>query len=276
MSAHFELNAAPRGDAGKGASRRLRHQGLVPAILYGNETVPLSISLSHRELTKALENEAFFSRIVTIKMDGADLPVIIKDLQRHPAKPVIMHADFLRVSMDRKINVHIPLHFINQDKCQGVKLMGAMVQHNANEIYISCLPKDLPAYIEVDMTPWNLGESVHISDLTLPPGVESVALQQGPEHDLPVATVLATKGGPVEEPGAAAAKAAPAKGAPAKGAPAKAAAKPAAAAAKPAAAAGAPPTKPAPISAPIPNICPNPETDLPFNTFSRPLLTKLD
>ncbi len=235
MSAQFELNAAPRGDAGKGASRRLRHQGLVPAILYGNETVPLSISLSHRELTKALENEAFFSRIVNIKMDGADLPVIIKDLQRHPAKPLIMHADFQRVSMDRKINVHIPLHFINQDKCQGVKLQAGMIQHNANQIYITCFPQDLPGYIEVDMTPYSVGESAHISDLKLPEGVESVALLQGPEHDLPLATVLATKGGPVEENPAAAAAAA---GKAASGkAPAKAGAKPAAAApaAKPAA-----------------------------------------
>lgn len=238
MSAHFELNAVSRGDAGKGASRRLRHQGLVPAILYGGDAAPQTVSLSHRELAKALENEAFFSSIVTIKLEGTDLQAIIKDLQRHPAKPLLMHADFQRVSKDRKINVHIPLHFVNQDKCNGVKLQGGLIQHNANEIYITCFPQDLPGYIEVDMTPFNLGDSVHISDLKLPPGVESVALLQGPEHDLPVATVLATKGGPVEENPAAAAAAA-AKAAPAKGAPAKAGA-----AAKPAAAA-APAAKPA-------------------------------
>jgi large subunit ribosomal protein L25 len=238
MSAHFELTAVSRGDAGKGASRRLRHQGLVPAILYGGDAAPQTVSLSHRELAKALENEAFFSSIVTIKLEGTDLQAIIKDLQRHPAKPLLMHADFQRVSKDRKINVHIPLHFINQDKCNGVKLQGGLIQHNANEIYITCFPQDLPGYIEVDMTPFNLGDSVHISDLKLPPGVESVALLQGPEHDLPVATVLATKGGPVEENPAAAAAAA-AKAAPAKGAPAKAGA-----AAKPAAAA-APAAKPA-------------------------------
>ena len=235
MSAHFELNAVSRGDAGKGASRRLRHQGLVPAILYGGENAPQTVSLSHRELVKALENEAFFSSIVTIKLDGTELRAIIKDLQRHPAKPVVMHADFQRVSKDRKINVHIPLHFINQDKCQGVKLQAGMIQHNANQIYISCFPQDLPGYIEVDMTPFSVGESAHISDLKLPEGVESVALLQGPEHDLPLATVLATKGGPVEENPAAAAAAA---GKAASGkAPAKAGAKPAAAApaAKPAA-----------------------------------------
>lgn len=233
MSAHFELNAVSRGDAGKGASRRLRHQGLVPAILYGGDDAPQTVSLSHRELAKALESEAFFSSIVTIKLDGKDLQAIIKDLQRHPAKPVLMHADFQRVSKDRKINVHIPLHFINQEKSNGVKLQGGIVQHNANEIYITCFPQDLPEFIEVDMTPYSLGDSVHISDLKLPPGVESVALLQGPEHDLPVATILATKGGPADDNPAAAAAAAAA-AAPAKGGAAKPAAA-AAPAAKPAA-----------------------------------------
>ena len=235
MKISFELAAEFRDDEGKGASRRLRHAGRVPAILYGGENAPQTVSLSHRELVKALENEAFFSSIVTIKLDGTDLQAIIKDLQRHPAKPVVMHADFQRVSKDRKINVHIPLHFINQDKCQGVKVQAGMIQHNANQIYITCFPQDLPGYIEVDMTPYSVGESAHISDLKLPEGVESVALLQGPEHDLPLATVLATKGGPVEENPAAAAAAA---GKAASGkAPAKAGAKPAAAApaAKPAA-----------------------------------------
>jgi len=228
MSVEFVLNAAARGDVGKGASRRLR-QGedfLVPAIVYGGEKQPQPVTLSHRELAKALENEAIFSHLITLNVDGAGEQVILKDLQRHPAKPRIMHADFQRVSKDRKIHVHIPLHFINQDKCAGVKSQGGLVQHNANEIYISCLPQDLPEFIEVDMTPYHVGESVHLSDLQLPAGVESVALLAGPEHDLPVATVLHPKGGGVEEAPAAAA------------APATEAAKPAAAkpaAAKPAA-----------------------------------------
>ena len=194
MSVEFILNAAARGDVGKGASRRLRlGQDLVPAILYGADAAPQPISLSHREFSKALENEAIFSHLITLKVDGSPVQVIIKDLQRHPAKPRIMHADFQRVSKDRKIQVHVPLHFINQDKCHGVKNQGGIVQHNANEIYIACLPQDLPEFVEVDMTPYAIGQSVHLSDLTLPSGVESVALMAGEEHDLAVATVLQPK-----------------------------------------------------------------------------------
>jgi len=200
MSVEFVLNAASRGDVGKGASRRLRRSDeLVPAIVYGGEKQPQPVSLSHRELAKALENEAIFSHLITLKVDGADEQVILKDLHRHPAKPLIMHADFQRVSQNRKISVHIPLHFINQDKCHGVKSQGGMIQHNANELHVSCLPKDLPEFIEVDMTPWEVGQSVHISDVVLPAGVESLALVQGPEHDTAVATVLSGKGPSLEE-----------------------------------------------------------------------------
>lgn len=199
MSGEFVLNAVVRGDVGKGASRRLRNDELVPAIVYGGAQQPRNVSLSHRELVKALENEAFFSHLITLKLaDGAE-EVILKDLQRHPARPRILHADFQRVSRDRKIHVHIPLHFINQEKCRGVKDQGGMIQHNANEVHVTCLPQDLPEYIEVDMAQYQVGEAVHISDLKLPAGVESVELSHGPEHDLPVATVLAPKGGAVEE-----------------------------------------------------------------------------
>jgi large subunit ribosomal protein L25 len=199
MSGEFVLNAVVRGDVGKGASRRLRNDELVPAIVYGGTQQPRNVSLSHRELVKALENEAFFSHLITLKLaDGAE-EVILKDLQRHPARPRILHADFQRVSRDRKIHVHIPLHFINQEKCRGVKDQGGMIQHNANEVHVTCLPQDLPEYIEVDMAQYQVGEAVHISDLKLPAGVESVELSHGPEHDLPVATVLAPKGGAVEE-----------------------------------------------------------------------------
>ena len=212
MSVEFTLNAAARGDVGKGASRRLRlAQDLVPAILYGADAAPQPISLSHRELAKALENEAIFSHLITLKLDDTPVQVIIKDLQRHPAKPRILHADFQRVSKDRKIQVHVPLHFINQDKCHGVKVQGGIVQHNVNEIYIACLPQDLPEYVEVDMTAYAIGQSVHISDLTLPNGVESVALLAGPEHDVAVATVLQPKVA-VEETTAVAAGAVPAAG----------------------------------------------------------------
>ena len=199
MSGEFVLNAVVRGDVGKGASRRLRNDELVPATVYGGTQQPRNVSLSHRELVKALENEAFFSHLITLKLaDGAE-EVILKDLQRHPARPRILHADFQRVSRDRKIHVHIPLHFINQEKCHGVKNQGGIIQHNANEVYVTCLPQDLPEYIEVDMTAYHVGQAVHLSDLELPAGVESVELSHGPEHDIPVATVLAPKGGAVEE-----------------------------------------------------------------------------
>jgi large subunit ribosomal protein L25 len=195
MSGEFVLDAAVRGDAGKGASRRLRHQHLVPGIIYGGDKAPRTISLSHKDLTKALENEGFFSHLITLNVDAEAEEVILKDLQRHPSKPRILHADFLRVVRGRKIHVHIPLHFINEDKCYGVKTQGGMIQHNANELHVSCLPKDLPEFIEVDMTKYHVGESVHISELALPEGVESIDLSHGPEHDLPVATVLASKVG---------------------------------------------------------------------------------
>ena len=199
MSGEFVLNAVVRGDVGKGASRRLRNDELVPAIVYGGTQQPRNVSLSHRELVKALENEAFFSHLITLKLaDGAE-EVILKDLQRHPARPRILHADFQRVSRDRKIHVHIPLHFINQEKCHGVKNQGGIIQRNANEVHVTCLPQDLPEYIEVDMTAYHVGQAVHLSDLELPAGVESVELSHGPEHDIPVATVLAPKGGAVEE-----------------------------------------------------------------------------
>ena len=215
MSGEFVLNAVARGDVGKGASRRLRNDDLVPAIVYGGTKNPSNISVSHRELVKALENEAFFSHLITLKLDGGAEEVILKDLQRHPARPRILHADFQRVSRDRKLHVHIPLrawvsrygnphvhiplHFINQEKCRGVKDQGGMIQHNAVEVHVSCLPQDLPEFIEVDMLSCEVGDSVHLSDLELPAGVESVELSHGPEHDLPVATVLSPKGGVAEE-----------------------------------------------------------------------------
>ncbi len=199
MSGEFVLNAAARGDVGKGASRRLRNDDLVPAIVYGANKNPSNISLSHRELVKALENEAFFSHLITLKLDGAAEEVILKDLQRHPARPRILHADFQRVSRDRKLHVHIPLHFINQEKCRGVKDQGGMIQHNAVEVHVSCLPQDLPEFIEAAMRSCEVGASVHLSDRERPAGVESVDLPHGPEHALPVATVLAPKGGVAEE-----------------------------------------------------------------------------
>jgi large subunit ribosomal protein L25 len=198
----FTLNAEARADVGKGASRRLRRQGnMVPAIIYGADKEPQNISVPHKDLVKQLENEAFYSHIVTLNVDGSSQDVILKDLQRHPAKKQILHADFLRVSRTKKLHTKVPLHFMNEDICVGVKGQGGTISHNMTELDVSCLPGDLPEFIEVDLKDVQAGQIVHISDLSLPKGVESVALSHGPEHDLPVVTVNKPKAGgePSEE-----------------------------------------------------------------------------
>jgi large subunit ribosomal protein L25 len=195
MSQDFVLNAEVRDDSGKGASRRLRReQGLVPAIIYGGKKEPAQISVPHKDLVKQLENEAFYSHIVTLNIGSDAEQVILKDLQRHPAKPVILHADFLRVSADQKLHTKVPLHFINEASSKGVKLQGGIVTHNITELDITCYPKDLPEFIEVDVAELEIGHSLHISELKLPEGVESVDLAHGTEHDLAVVTISKTRG----------------------------------------------------------------------------------
>jgi large subunit ribosomal protein L25 len=191
----FVLNARVRTDKGKGASRRLRRiADEVPAIVYGGDAEPLAIALAHRDLDRALDNEAFYSHIIALQVDGKAQDVILKDLQRHPAKPMIMHADFLRVSKTHKLTTRVPLHFVNEEACIGVKQQGGMIQHNLVDLEVQCLPADLPEYIEVDMAAIELGQILHISDLRLPVGVESVALAHGVDHDLPVVAINKPKG----------------------------------------------------------------------------------
>ncbi|PKM31410.1 MAG: 50S ribosomal protein L25 [Gammaproteobacteria bacterium HGW-Gammaproteobacteria-11] len=190
----FTLKAIARNDLGKGASRRLRRNAdMVPAIIYGGDKAPQSVSLEARELNKALENEAFYSHIISISVDGKKENVLLKALQRHPAKPRIMHADLLRVVAGHKVTVHVPLHFINEDSCVGVKKGGGIISHTISDVEISCLPKDLPEFIEVDMAKVELGQILHLSDLKLPKGATLVALAQGADHDLPVANVHAPR-----------------------------------------------------------------------------------
>ena len=194
MSNEFLLHAQVRTDAGKGASRRLRRlQDLVPAIVYGGGQPPQSISLSHKDFSRALENEAFYSHIVSLNIDGTAEDVIIKDLQRHPAKPRLIHADFIRIVKGQKITVNVPLHFINEDICVGVKLNGGVISHTETDIEIICLPKNLPEYVEVDMAEVDIGDNIHLSDLKLPEGSESVALSHGEENDLFVASCALPK-----------------------------------------------------------------------------------
>ena len=196
MSDQFELTAELREDKGKGASRRLRRLAdQVPAIIYGGKEDPKPLPLVRKDFEKALENQAFFSHVLIINVGGNTEKAILKDLQRHPAKDVVMHADFLRVDDKVAIKVHVPIHFVNEDTCYGVKMEGGMVQHQVTDIEVSCLPADIPEYIEVDMAEVKSGEIVHLTDITLPEGVTSVALALGDDHDLAVASVIPPKGG---------------------------------------------------------------------------------
>ncbi|MGQ9660241.1 MAG: 50S ribosomal protein L25/general stress protein Ctc [Thermochromatium sp.] len=190
MSVSFEINAQPRTAAGKGASRRLRRMGLVPAIVYGAHQDPEMVSVSHNELLNHLEHEAFYSHVLDLKVGDKVTKVVLKDLQRHPARPFILHVDFLRVLQDEKIRMTVPLHFVNEDICKGVK-MGGVVSHIITEVEITCLPKDLPEFIAVDMAEMEIGSILHLSELALP---EGVALAHAPDPDEPVVVIHGARG----------------------------------------------------------------------------------
>jgi len=188
----FVLNAQERSDLGKGASRRLRRNaGLIPAVVYGGEKAPQSLTLELREISKLLENEAAFSHVITLNVGAAKETVLIKALQRHPSKGFVMHADFQRVVAGQKLTAHVPLHFINEATAVGVKVGGGEISHVIAEVEVSCLPKDLPEFIEVDLAKVELGQIVHLSDLKLPKGVELVQLAHG--NDLAVANIHASR-----------------------------------------------------------------------------------
>ena len=190
MSQEFLIEAFPRGDQGRGASRRLRREERkIPAIIYGGKKEATSISIWHNELKKALENEAFFSHVLTIELEGKKDSAILKDLQRHPYKPLLTHADFLRVDKDHEIHVNVPLHFLNEESAPAIKLQGGVANHQINEVEVICLPQNLPEFLEVDMTAVEMDQVVHLSDLKLPKGVRIAALLQGEDHDLPVVAI---------------------------------------------------------------------------------------
>ena len=179
----FVLNAEVREEQGKGASRRLRREGKVPAIIYGGDKEPQTISLVHHEVTHELENEAFYSHILTLKIGKTEEKAILRDMQRHPSKPYVTHMDFQRVSANEAIRVLVPVHFINEDTCVGVKMGGGVLNHLMTEVEVQCLPKDLPEFIEVDVAELNVGDTVHLSDLKLAKGIDIVELLHGEEHD---------------------------------------------------------------------------------------------
>ncbi|USD20623.1 50S ribosomal protein L25/general stress protein Ctc [Microbulbifer variabilis] len=190
----IKLNAIARSDEGKGASRRLRRlEGRVPGIVYGGEVEPQSVSLLQKDLFKALENEAFFSSMLTIDVDGKEEKVILRDLQRHPAKQLLLHIDFQRVSASTKVHVKVPLHFLNEETCKGVKA-GGIVSHTLTELEVNAPAGKLPEFIEVDLADLELDGILHISDLKLPEGVESADLSHGEDHNLVVASIHKPRG----------------------------------------------------------------------------------
>jgi large subunit ribosomal protein L25 len=185
----FELEAEVRGDVGKGASRRLRHADKVPAVIYGAGEQPIALTLDHNKTLNALSHEAFYSHILTLKVGKKNEKVILKDVQRHPAKPRISHIDFLRIRADQKLHMHVPLHFIGEEDAPGVK-EGGVFSHQMTGVEVSCLPANLPEFIEVDVSNLMLDQSVHLSELKLPKGVELVAFAHGVEgHDQSVISV---------------------------------------------------------------------------------------
>jgi len=188
----FALSAEKRSDLGKGASRRLRrNQSRVPAVIYGADKPAQSISLLAKDFAKLLENEAAFSHVLELDVEGVKESVLIKALQRHPAKDFVLHADFLRVVSDHKLNAHVPLHFINEATSIGVKQQGGEVSHTLVEVEVTCLPANLPEFIEVDLANVEIGQILHLSDLKLPQGVELTALAHG--NDLAVANIHASR-----------------------------------------------------------------------------------
>jgi len=195
MSEDFKLDATARNDLGKGASRRLRRLAKqVPGVIYGGNVAPASVSVSENELMKHLEHEAFYSHIISLNVDGTAQDVILKAVQRHPSKPVVLHLDFLRIDRNTKVHTHVPLHFINEATSKGVKIQGGKVVHNLTQLDVICYPHQLPEFIEVDLGGAEVGTILHISDLKLPSGVVSADLQKGADHNLAVATVVKPKG----------------------------------------------------------------------------------
>jgi large subunit ribosomal protein L25 len=195
----FEINAQARTLQGSGASRRLRRAGKVPAIIYGGEAAPQAIEIDHNDLLINLKKEAFHASILNIVLDGKKQQVLLRDTQRHAFKPLILHVDFQRVDATHELHTKVPLHFVNEETAPGVKLSGGLVNHVITELDVHCLPKDLPAFIEVDLATLNVGDTIHLSQIKLPKGVKLV--QHSADDSVVVGVV--GKGGGSEEAEAA-------------------------------------------------------------------------
>ncbi|HUD96559.1 MAG TPA: 50S ribosomal protein L25/general stress protein Ctc [Woeseiaceae bacterium] len=199
MKAEFDLVAELRDDQGKGASRRLRRQGKIPAILYGGGRPPRALLLDHNKVLQHLDHEAFYSSILTIKVGDKTQAAILKDVQRHPAKRHVLHMDMQRIVEDEKIRMNVPIHFVGEQSAPGVKLAGGSVSRMITDVEISCLPRDLPEYLEVDISNLELDDMLYLSDIKLPEGVDIIELQHGEEHDQAIVSVHVMRTSEVEE-----------------------------------------------------------------------------
>jgi large subunit ribosomal protein L25 len=193
MKQDFDLIAEIREDQGKGASRRLRREGKVPAIIYGAGRPPRQLAFDHNRVIQQLENESFYSSVLNIKVGEKSQAAIVKDIQRHPSKRLVMHMDFQRIVEDEKIKMNVPIHYLNAEDAVGVKQGGGSVSQLVNDVEVSCLPRDLPEYFEVDIAELGLNEMLHLSDIKLPEGVEIPELAQGPEHDHAIVSIHVIK-----------------------------------------------------------------------------------
>jgi large subunit ribosomal protein L25 len=203
MKQDFNLIAEYREDQGKGASRRLRKHNKVPAILYGAGRPPRLLAFDHNKVLQQLEHEAFYSSILNIRVGDNNQAVIVKDIQRHPARNQILHMDFQRIVADQKIRMNVPLHFVGEEIAPGVKTGGGKVSHLMTDVEVSCLPADLPEYFEVDVSGMNVDDMLYLSDIKVPAGVEIIELAHGEEHDQPIVSIHVIKEQAVEEPIAA-------------------------------------------------------------------------
>lgn len=231
MATIHEITAERRADQGKGASRRLRRDGKVPAVVYGAGAPAENIQFDHLKLSLVARNEWFSSAILDLLVEGNRQKVLLRDVQKHPVKPQLLHLDFMRVDESKPVRVNVSLRFLNKEKSPAAKTSGVVISHNITQVEVSCLPKDLPEHIDLDLGELSLGDVLHLSDLKLPAGVEIPELKLGKEYDHTVVSAQAVRE-EVEE--------VPAEAAPAEGAPAEGAAAPAAAAGGDAAKAAAP------------------------------------
>ena len=204
MADTVHLNAEPRSDSGKGASRRLRHQGLVPAIVYGGDSDPVKISIPHNKIFHELEHETIYTQVIELQVGDLTEEVILRDLQRHPYKNKVMHADFFRIDKNKPIKIVVPIHVLNAEDCVGVRQDGGMITQTVTETEIIALPKNLPENLEIDVADLHLGDARHLSNIVMPEGVELTALmnieeEELDDHDIGVVSVVKTREEVIEE-----------------------------------------------------------------------------